>query len=266
MLSVNERGYWVVKTYPIDSGLNQSLQLDGHVSASQVDAEGNPDNTGRYLALVNDNKVPVYFNWTPSVLHDELMPGESRRIGLGIDQLTNQPARPVSVPLTIMYWVPTGSVSAPPRRCSTNREFFMNATKSQAVYEVAKRYISWRTFRLSFPEVASPTVKGSPDSSTQYAGPMRFTYSATPATVTLTIVNTASTVALMQCTGYDHISVYQPSDPFIASQKSAPGHYGWNAYSTSCEVAVAPSDDVLPANPLEGGDQQVEESQELTGV
>jgi hypothetical protein len=250
MLGVDERGYWVVKTYPIDSGLNQTLQLDGHVRASQVNAEGNPDNTGKYLALVNDNKVPVYFNWTLSVLHDELMPGESRRIGLGIDQPTNQPARPVSVPLTIMYWVPTGSVSAPPRRCSTNREFFMNATKSQAVYEVAKRYISWQTYRLNFPEMVSPAVKGSPDSYTQYAGPIRFTYSAMPATVTLTIVNTAQTVALMQCTGYDHISVYQPSDPFIAFQKSAPGHYGWNgwnAYSTSCEVAVAPSDDVLPA-------------------
>ncbi len=256
----DERGYWVVKTYPIDFGLNLKLQLDGHVSASQVDAEGNPDNTGKYLALVNDNKVPVYFNWTPSVLDDNLMPGESRRIGLGIYQPTNQPAQPVSVPLTIMYWVSTGTVPASPKRCSTNREFFMNVAKSQAVYEVAKRYISWQTYRLNFPEVASPAVNGSPDSYTQYAGPVRFTYSATPAKTTLTIVNTAKTLVLMQCTGYDHISVYQPGAPFAASQNGVPDHYGWKAISTSCQVAVAPSDDVLPAA-LFGTES---ESQEVT--
>jgi hypothetical protein len=258
VLATDERGYWVVKTYPIDSGLNVSLQLDGHVSASQVDAEGNPDNTGRYLALVNDNRVPIYFNFngTSSLVDDKLMPGESRRIGLSIDQPIDKPWRSVSVPLTIMYWVSTRTAPAPPKRCSTNREFFMNATKSQAVYEVAKRYIAWQIYRLNFPEVTSPAVKGSPDSHTQYAGPVRFTYAATPATVTLTIVNTAPTVALMQCTGYDHISVYQPGDPFIASQKSVPGHYGWKAISTNCEVAVAPPDDVLPAEFL-GSDKQV---------
>jgi hypothetical protein len=244
MQSADERGYWVVKTYPIDFGLNLSLQLDGHVRASQVDAEGKPDNTGKYLTLVNDNKVSVYFNLTPSMLNDELMPGESRRIGLGIYQTTNEPVRPVSVPLTIMYWVSTGTVPAAPKRCSTNREFFMNAAKS---HEVAKRYISWQTYRLNFPEIAPERLNSRPVSYTQYAGPIRFTYSATAAKSTLTIVNTAQTIVLMQCTGYDHVSVYQPGEPFTASQNGDPDHYGWKAISTSCQVAVAPSDDVLPA-------------------
>ena len=247
MQAMEERGYWVVKTYPIDFGLNLGLQLDGHVSASQVDAEGNPDNTGKYLALVNDNRVPVYFNWTPSVVDDKLMPGESRRIGLGIYRPTNEPAQAVSVPLTIMYWVPTGTVPAAPKRCSTNHEFFMNAAKSQAAYEVAKRYISWQTYQLDFPEVAPPALKDRPAMYTQYAGPIRFTYSATAAKSTLTIVNMAQTLALMQCTGYDHIGVYQPGEPFTTSQNGVPDHYGWKAISTRCQVAVAPWDEVLPA-------------------
>ena len=243
--TTDEPGYWVVKTYPIDFGLNLGLQLDGHVSASQVDAEGNPDNTGKYLTLVNDNKLPVYFNWAPSMLHDELMPGESRRIGLGIYQPTNQAVQPISVPLTVMYWVSTGAVPAAPKRCSTNREFFMNAAKSD---EVANRYIPWQTYRLNFPEIAPQTLNSGPASYTQYAGPIRFTYSATSAKSTLTIVNTAQTIVLMQCTGYSHISVYQPSEPFTASQNGDPDHYGWKPISTSCQVAVAPSDDILPAN------------------
>ena len=251
--TTDEPGYWVIRTYPIDFGINLRLQLDGHVSASRVDAEGNPDSAGKYLTLVSDNKVPVYFNWTASALNDELMPGESRRIGPGIYRPTNDPTRPVSVPLTIMYWVATGTVPAPPKLCSTNREFFMNAAKSQGVYEVAKRYISWQTYRLNFPEVASPAPKDRPASYTQYAGPIRFTYSATQAKTTLTIVNTAQTVALMQCTGYDHISLYQPADPFTASQNSVPDHYGWKAVSTICQVAVAPPDGVLPAERLENG-------------
>ena len=255
MQAMDERGYWVVKTYPIDFGPNPGLQLDGHVSASQVDEEGNPDNTGKYLALVNENKVPVYFNWTPSVVDDKLMPGESRRIGLGIYQSTNKPAQPVSVPLTIMYWVSTGVVAAAPgivptapKRCSTNREFFMNAAKSRVVYEIAKRYIPWQTYQLDFPEVAPAALQDRPATYTQYAGPMRFTYSATAAKSTLTIVNTAQTVVLMECTGYDHISVYQPGDPFTASQNSVPDHYGWKAVSTRCQVAVAPADDDLPVD------------------
>jgi hypothetical protein len=260
MQSADERGYWVVKTYPIDSGFNLSLQLDGHVRASQVDAEGNPDNTGKYVTLVNDNKVSVYFNLTPSMLNDELMPGESRRIGLGIYQTTNEPARPVSVPLTIMYWVSTGVVGAAPKRCSTHREFFMNVAKSHAVYEFAKRYISWQTYGLNFPEIAPETLNSRPASYTQYAGPIRFTYSATSAKSTLTIVNTAQTLVLMQCTGYDHVSVYQPGEPFTASQNGDPDHYGWKPVSTSCQVAVAPSDDVLPAE-LFGREL---ESQEVT--
>jgi hypothetical protein len=263
MQAMDERGYWVVKTYPIDFGLNPGLQLDGHVRASQVGAEGNPDDTGKYLTLVNDNKVPVYFNWTPSMPDGKLMPGESRKIGLGIYQPTNKLAQPVSVPLTIMYWVSTGTVPVAsgavptaPKRCSTNREFFMNAAKSQAVYEIAKRYISWQTYQLDFPEVAPPALKDGPATYTRDAGPIRFTYSATAAKTTLTIVNTAQTVALIQCTGYDHISVYQPGAPFTTSQNSVPDHYGWKAVSTSCQVALAPSDGLLADASAENRDAQ----------
>jgi hypothetical protein len=249
MQDTDEPGYWVVKTYPINYGLNLKLQFDGHVSASQVDANGNPDNTGKYLTIVNHNKAPVYFNWTTSVLNSKLMPGESRRIGLGIYQPANKIALPFSVPLTIKYWMSTGSAPDPPKHCSTNREFFMNAASSQAAYDVAKKYITWATYRVNFPEMASHELNGKPASYTQYIGPIVVTVFATPSKRTGTWVNTGRTVALRQCDGADTMSVFQPGETQTDTNEHDPDKfYGWAALSLSCKVAVAPADLVhIPA-------------------
>jgi hypothetical protein len=187
----DEPGYWVVKTYKVNGWGNTDLQFDAHVDALMDDGRGTPNNWGQYLELHNRNKAPIYFNYTTYVLNDKLMPGESRRIQLGIYQPKGKAPIAYTVPLTIKYWVSTGTAPTS-QPCKTWHDFYIAAASRQAVYDANKNLFHWQTYTLRFPG-------GSSGSYSQFAGPMRDTNTYSPNLKTYTWTNTGSTVVLIQC-------------------------------------------------------------------
>lgn len=241
MQESDEPGHWVVDTFQVNGWANLALGFDAHVKALTVDAKGKPYNFGGYLVLTNNNEAPIYFNYTTHVLNDKLMPGESRKINLGIYQPKNKPPLPYTVPLTIKYWKKTGQA---PTRCPDWKSFYSGAaTNGQAHYDAVKKYIQWTSYTLS-------VRGGSSGSESESAGPMRRTTYYSPHETHFTWSNTSNSVVLMECDGDSRISSFAPGQIWTSENEHDPGdgrHSGWLAVTFTCRIAVAPAD--KPWNP-----------------
>jgi hypothetical protein len=169
------------------------------------------------------------------------MPGESRKINLGIYQPKDHSQwKPYTVPLTIKYWVSTGVAPPPATRCGTNSEFYLNVTSSQATYNAAKKYISWKTYTVIFSEAATDALNGKPATSVQFIGPISYTRFATPLSLTQARTNTGRTVVLLQCDGWNNMEIYKPGQSFThTTNHDGAVYHGWLASTFNCRVAVA---------------------------
>lgn len=266
----DERGHWVVLTYPVNGWYNTSLKFDANVDAITDDGHGNPNNRGEYLEIHNGNKAPVYFNYTTHVLNDKLMPGESRRIQLGIYQPKDKAPIPYTVHLTIKYWVSAGTVAPTAVRCKTWAEFYSTAARSgQAHWDQVKKYINFHAYTVSFPG-------GNGGDHPQYAGPVKITESyrsliggwdqqGDPISVNKSSIswqNTGSTTVLVYCEwngSHTHIGTLHPNpnpnfvDPISRpANKGGDGSWVYPPMTGTCYVAVAPPDGPAGNNPYDG--------------
>jgi len=237
MQETDEPGYWVVKTYPVNGWGNTNLTFDAHVDALTDDGRGTPNNWGQYLELKNRNEAPIYFNYTTHVLNDKLMPGESRRIQLGIYQPKGKAPIAYTVPLTIKYWVKTGNA---PIRCKTWAEFYSGAVANgPAHWDAVKKYVQFSAYTVNFPG-------GKTGSFSQFVGPVRLTLSYTSSASSWSWQNTGNTAALWYCDPHKIHTTMSGSTETGPSDQNPKGN-GWHPLTATCYAAVAPPDS--PTNP-----------------
>lgn len=142
----DERGHWERQDFVVNWTGSNKMFLAADVVAFITDAKGSPSLFGDYISIGNNNKAPVYFGLSTSVLNDKLMPGEHRIINLGLYQPKTGHKLVASQTINVKYWVSEGPAPSGYRsvRCSSWSVYYSSLSKmDRKRYADARFFIPW---------------------------------------------------------------------------------------------------------------------------
>jgi hypothetical protein len=230
----DEPGHWERDDFKVTNWGSDRLYLKASVSAYITNGKGQPTAFGQYIEIDNANKAPIYFGLTTSVLNDKVMPGQHKTINLMIEQPKTGPKHEVTQIINVKYWVSTG-VAPTSQPCKTWHDFYVAAAKNQAIYDANRQVFALRTYTLSF-------RGGTSGSDSQFAGPVKITFTYSLHQYLVSWTNTGGTLAFFRCDQDTKFVSYEPGETRSKTAQGNPNHKGWNPDQFDCQVAIAPAD------------------------